>query len=129
MNGYAEKDKRLPDFEVSYRFLTEAEGGRKTGPPFQHYRCDWSYEGDDISKAGIFMIWPEFLDSEGRILSDEVRVPESGKATMWIIVPKMIEQVHGSRIKVGTKGFFMEGPRRIAEVVVTRVIGLHTNKI
>jgi hypothetical protein len=128
MNGYAEKIKRLPDFEVSYRFFSEAEGGRKTGTPFQHYRCDWSYEGDDISKTGIFMIWPEFVDSEGRILPDKVRVPESGKATMWIVSPNMIEQVHGSRVKIGTKGFFMEGARRVAEAVVTRVIGLHTNK-
>ena len=74
------------------------------------------------------MIYPEFLDSEGHVLSDEFRVPERGLATMWVIVPEMIEQVHGARIKVGTKGFFMEGARRIAEATVTRIIGLHTNK-
>jgi hypothetical protein len=129
MSSYAETVNRLADFEVSYRFLSEFEGGRKTGPPFQHYRCDWTYEGDDISKTGVYAIWPEFLDSEGNLLTEKAQVSESGKATMWIVVAKMIPQVHGSRIKIGTKGFSMEGARRVAEAVVTRVIGLHTNTI
>ena len=129
MLSRAETFKREPDFEVSYRVLSEAEGGRKSGPPFQGYRPDWAYDGDDIPKTGLFMIWPEFLDSEGKVLPNESQAPVAGKANMWIIVPKMIEQVHGARIKVGTKGFFMEGNRRVAEATVTRIIGLHTNKI
>jgi hypothetical protein len=123
----AEILKREPDFEVSYRFFSEAEGGRKN-PPFQGYRSDWAYEGADISKEGIFMIWPEFLDSEGRVLSENVHAPETGRATMWIVVREMIEKMHGARIKVGTKGFFMEGGRRVAEATVTRIIGLHSNR-
>jgi hypothetical protein len=129
MSDHVEKVKRLPDFEVSYRFLSEAEGGRKTGPPFQNYRCDWAYDGDDISKTGIFAIWPEFLNLQGDVLPKEVQVSMQGRAMMWIVRPKMIEQVHGIRIKEGTKGYFMEGSRRVAEAIVTRIIGLHTNTI
>ena len=124
--NYAERVKGLPDFEVGYRFLSEAEGGRKTGPPYQHYRCDWSYDGDDISKTGLYAIWPEFLDSDGQVFPDKIQISPTGKATMWIVSPKLTEQVHRFRIKEGTKGYFMEGARRVAEAVVTRVIGLQT---
>jgi hypothetical protein len=106
MSSRAETFKREPDFEVSYTFLSEAEGGRKSGQPFQGYRSDWAYDGDDISNGALFMIWPEFLDPEGKVLPSEAQAPVTGRANMWIIVQKMIEQVHGTRIKVGTKGGF-----------------------
>jgi hypothetical protein len=130
MSGYAEKLNRLPDFEVSYRFYSEAEGGRKDNHPvFQNYRSNWSFDGDDIEKTGLFPIWPEFLDSHGEVWPDANPVPISGKATMWITFREVNVPVHRARIKKGTKGYFMEGRRRVAEAVVTRIIGLHTNKI
>jgi len=126
MTSYAKKTGHLSDFEVRYRFLTSEEGGRRTGPPFQHYRCDWSYDGDDVSK-GIFMIWPEFLADDSSPLPEDTIVPASGLATMWIVSDDMRGQVHRAKLHEGVKGYFMEGARIIAEAVVTRILGLHTN--
>jgi hypothetical protein len=69
--NYAEGTQHPPDFEVHYRFYSAAEGGRHSGPPRQHvYRCDWAYDGDDISQTGIYMIWPEFLARDGSVIPD-----------------------------------------------------------
>jgi hypothetical protein len=126
MTSYANSSGKLPDFEVSYRFLTLAEGGRRSGTPYQHYRCDWSYEGDNIAETGIYMIWPEFLAVDGSIFPNDIPVPTSGIATMWIVSPEMRHQVHCQRIKLGIKGYFMEGRRKVAEAIITEVIGLHS---
>lgn len=129
---YEKIRRHPPDFEVTYRFLTAAEGGRQTGPPGQHYRCDWAYDGDDIQKDGIFMIHPEFLTPEGDIFPEfEIagKVSNSGRATMWILVPEMRRTVHQRRLSVGTRGYFMEGSRKVAEAAVTRIIALHANPI
>jgi hypothetical protein len=126
MTSYANASEQLPDFEISYRFLSLAEGGRQNWTPYQHYRCDWSYEGDNIVETGIYMIWPEFLAADGSIFPNDIPVPISGIATMWIVSPEMRLQVHSQRIKLGIKGYFMEGQRRVAEAIVTGVIGLHS---
>src|SRR2546425_515358 len=125
--NYEDGSGHPPDFEVSYRFYTHAEGGRHSGPPFQHYRCDWSYEGDDISRTGIYMIFPEFVSEEGGIVPEGIPVPVSGRATMWIVSHEMRLRVHRVRLKDGVEGFFMEGQLRVAEAVVTRILGLRTN--
>ncbi|MNC65119.1 hypothetical protein D3C75_1153810 [compost metagenome] len=76
----------------------------------------------------IYCIHPEFEDEDGNIILDEDRsVSMSGTARMWILFDEMREKVHKHRIKVGTKGYFMEGPRRVGEVEVTEIIGLFTN--
>jgi hypothetical protein len=115
------------DFEVEYRFFTAEEGGRLSGPAWQHYRCDWAYSGDDIQKDGMFMIHPEFLTDSGELESDGHPVAWTGRATMWILIPEMRQQVHQRRIKLGTQGYFMEGNKRVAEAIVTKIIGLNTN--
>ena len=127
MTTCAEPTRALPDFEVRYRFYAVDEDGRKNGPPFHNYRCDWAYEGDDISKTGIYMIWPEFVGSDGSSFPEGIQVPAAGTATMWILNPQIRTKVHQSRIKEGVRGFFMEGGKRVAEAVVTRVIGMHKN--
>ena len=61
---------------VRYRFYTPEEGGRTMEPPYQGtYRSDWAYDGDDISRTGIHMIWPEFLGEDGLVLPDGAQVP------------------------------------------------------
>ena len=125
--NYAEQRGHPADFEVRYRFFTSGEGGRLSGPSWQHYRCDWAYESDDTAQDGIFMIWPEFLAEDGSIQPEGSPVPWSGDATMWILIPELRERIHRSRIREGVCGYFMEGSRRVAEAVVTRVLGLHTN--
>ena len=123
---YAETTGHPADFQVRYRFLSAEEGGRHTGTPFQRYRCDWSYEGDDPLK-GIYMIYPEFMAEDGSVFPEGVPVPVSGLATMWILSHDLRVQIHRERIREGVRGYFMEGARRVAEAVVTRVIGLHAN--
>ena len=125
--SYSSRCRYLADFEVRYRFYSSNEGGRRTGTPFQHYRCDWAYDGDDIVKNGIYMIWPEFLAEDGTIFPSEMPVPVVGNATMWILNPQLRAEIHCARIKVGIRGFFMEGNHRVAEAIVTRILGLQEN--
>ncbi|WBW98362.1 hypothetical protein [Oceanirhabdus sp. W0125-5] len=125
---YEIKHKHSEDFIVKYRLYKVEEGGRKQ--TFQGYRCDFAYDGDDISKTGIYMIHPEFEDEKGNVIKDENEpVNLSGTARMWIAFPKMREEIHKHRIKIGTKGYFMEGSRRIGETEVIKVVGLDTNGI
>jgi hypothetical protein len=86
------------------------------------------YEGDDPAEDGIYMIWPEFEDEQGHVLLDQERhVPSTGTARMWIASPKT-RIIHCSRMKPGTKGYFMEGQRRVAEAEIIEIVGLHTNE-
>lgn len=122
---YERRRNHPQDFDVRYRLYSIEEGGRKV--TYQGLRCDFMYEGDDIS-AGIYMIHPEFEDESGNIILDEEEPIElTGTARMWILIPEMREAVHKHRIKVGTKGFMMEGSRKIGEVEVIRIISLFEN--
>ena len=118
--------KQIHDFEVKYRFFSIDEGGREIGAPFQDYRCDWAYEGDDIKKTGIYMIYPEFVDNDGNVLEKNVQVPAEGFARMWILNKELRKMIHKTRIKIGTKGFFMEGNEHVAEAKVTRIVRLQS---
>ena len=72
----------------------------------------------------IFMIWPEFLDDQGKVITTkESRVPSSGKAQMWIVNQEMTKY-HQGRIYIGLEGFFMEGGTRVAQCQVTEIVGL-----
>ncbi len=51
-------------------------------------------------------------------------VPYNGLAHMFILNPDMRAQVHRHRIAVGVKGYFVEGPKCVAECEVTKLIGL-----
>jgi hypothetical protein len=120
---YEQNKNRDCDFIVQYRFYSAEEGGRKTGNPAQGYRSDFMYSGDENLKK-LWMIWPEFLDSENNIILDEsIRVPTSGKAKMWILNEALYE-LHQERIQIGLKGFFMEGPHKVAECEVIQVVNL-----
>lgn len=110
---YEKQRNHQQDFNVAYRMYTHEEGGRRS-LPYQGYRCDFSYDGDDIKKDGIFAIHPEFEDEEGNIILDtNKQISITGTARMWVLFPEMREQVHINRIKVGVKGYFMEGPRQV----------------
>lgn len=76
----------------------------------------------------LYAIHPEFENAEGGVqLDSEASVREKGTARMWVLFPAMRREVHARRITVGTKGFFMEGPRRVAAVEVIEVNGLSEN--
>jgi hypothetical protein len=121
---YSERVDRLHDFLVRYHFLSSEEGGRTSGPPFQGYRCDWAYDGDDIEKTGIYMIWPEFENESSGVILEKQIVPPDGTARMWIVSPELREEIHRARIKVGVKGYFMEGGKKVAEAEVISLVGL-----
>jgi hypothetical protein len=127
--SYEVKLKHPPDFKVSYRFYDENEGGRSRTPA-QGYRSDfWYFHEVQPDPNSIYMIWPEFEDDQGNIITNtDIRVKSIGTARMWIVIPKM-RQFHRDKIKVGLKGFFMEGSRRVAECEVIEILGLLTNPI
>jgi len=95
-----------------------------SGPPFQGYRCDWAYDGDDIEKTGIYMIWPEFENESSEVIPEKQTVLPNGTARMWIVSPELREEIHRPRIKVGVKGYFMEGGKKVAEAEVIGLGGL-----
>ena len=125
MKTYEQIRGHKPDFIVRYRLYAPSEGGRKV--TYQHLRCDFMYDGDDPHTDGIYMIHPEFIDKNGDPLDEELPVPLDGHASMWILVPEMRKRVHRSRLKVGTRGYFMEGSKKVGEVVVEKIVGLHDN--
>lgn len=86
------------------------------------------YEGEDPVKDGIYMIHPEFLDESGKPVSDGVSVPLSGIASMWILSPDM-RDFHRSKVRVGTRAHLMEGARKIGDLEVKVIVGLHENPI
>jgi hypothetical protein len=85
------------------------------------------YEGDDLRIDGIFMIHPEFIDADGRPITDNIPVPLDGVASMWILIAEMRESVHRLRAKVGVRGHFMEGSRKIGDAEIIRIEGLQEN--
>jgi hypothetical protein len=87
--------------------------------PRQHTRWDFMYAGDNIQRDGLSMIWPEFLSANGDVLP-EGEVPLEGNADMFIFAEERVPY-HMSRIRIGTKGHFMEGPNRIADCEVIAV--------
>lgn len=125
---YEERSGHPQDFYVQYRFYSPEVGGRQNFPA-QGYRCDFAYQEDDIKETSIYMIHPEFEDNDRNvILDDKISVNQTGTARMWIVLPEMREEIHKHKIKLGTKGYFMEGSRRVGEVEVIKIVGLLSNK-
>ena len=113
---YEKVRNRLPDFVVEYSW--DPEEIVKTQKRFQGIRSDFLYEGDDPSKDGIFMIWPEFLDAEGNVITrKDSQVEPTGHANMWICFEEMIPY-HKERLKVGTKGYMVAGSKKLANLKV-----------
>lgn len=115
---YEQSLKRNCNFLVTYRFFTE-EGGRKTGPPSQGYRSDFMYQEDE-GKGLFYIIIPEFIDDNNNIILDKDERHWEGKANMWIVSDRMVE-FHKNKMKIGTKGFFMEGLRKTAECEIIQI--------
>lgn len=113
------------DFRVKYKFRSAEDGGRKTGEPYQGIRCDFSFVGEPENK--IYMIWPEFEDSEGNVLLyNKKPVPNEGTARMWVINNEM-RPFHYDKIKIGVMGNFREGGMFSADCEVIEVLDLKIN--
>lgn len=103
------------DFVVKYKF-----NDSRNIIPSQGYRSDFMYY-EDKAEDGLWMIWPEFLDIEGNIITDKSKsVDSEGTSLMWIINLDMIDK-HKERISIGQKGFFMEGSKKVAECEVISI--------
>ena len=115
-----------PDFRVSYHLFSAEEGGRKT-PHFQHIRWDFSYSDEQIGKSNqVFIIWPEFVSDSGQVLPQGEPMPKQGLADMFIVNPAF-RAFHGQHIKVGVRGYFREGFRKITLCEVVEILALHRN--
>lgn len=115
MRSYRDSRGQQPAFQVRYRFLRPDEGGRSQAPR-QHIRWDFLYAGDDVQGDGLSMIWPEFVAPDGNVLP-EGEVPAAGVADMFLVNSDRAAY-HRRRLAVGTKGYFMEGPKKVAECEV-----------
>jgi len=117
--------KQPDDFEATIRILRMEEGGRLT-PPFNGIRWDFAYAGDDITKAGLLMIWPDFVDGNGNSLPTDQALPIGLplQARMTIAVDEMRSELHRKRLLVGTEFYCHEGSKRVATGIVTKVTGL-----
>ena len=126
MASYTEATRLAPDFRVSYRLFSAEEGGRKT-PHFQGILWDFSYEEEQIGKPNqVFMIWPEFISDSGQVLPEDEPMPKQGLADMFIVNPAF-RVFHCQHIKVGVRGYFREGFRKIAPCEVVGILALHQN--
>ncbi len=122
--SYEELLNHGPDFRIRYEFRTPEAGGRPTGTPYQGIRCNLSFPEE--SKNHQYMIWPEFEDGEGKIITDQFPVPYTGTARMWIADPKMRNE-HCERIKINLRCQFREGMMVTAECTVIEILDLHKN--
>ena len=112
------------DFEATIRIYNTAEGGRRS-PVFNGIRWDFAY-ADQQSGGTLYMIWPDFVDVDGRSRNDPTPLPvgENLSARMFIVVDAMREKIHRARIAPGVRFYCHEGGKRVAEGIVTRVTGL-----
>jgi hypothetical protein len=127
-SSYEKKLGHPPDFKVRYHFYSAEQGGRSS-LPYQGYQSDFWYPHRDHKEKEVFMIWPEFEDSNGDpIASNDCSVPPSGIAQMWVIVAQR-RPYHYDKIKPGVIGYFMEGLRKVAECEVVEILGMLTNPV
>jgi hypothetical protein len=107
-------------FEADITILPLGPETRKTHP-FNGIRWDFCYL-EDLDERGwapeISMIWPEFVDDTGNSIPTGVSLQGRLHALMHVVVPEMIER-HRERLRVGTRFVCTEGPRPVAEGVVT----------
>lgn len=118
------QDHDPEDFQARIRILTADEGGRARHV-FNGIRWDFSYLSDE---PNIYMIWPDFFDDNGNSLSRELPLPINQwlNARMYIVIPEMRAE-HRLKIREGVKFHCMEGATRVAEGVVSKIVGLYEN--
>ena len=116
-------EKRDPeDFQARIRFFPLNEGGRRSYA--NGTRFDFKYADDEKT---YYMIHPDFFDPSGNSLSTEEMLPLGIwlDARMYIVVPEMKEKAHRAKIREGIEFFCMDGPRRVAKGVVSKIVGLY----
>ena len=100
---------RNPEFIVQLRWLTAAEGGRASGPPLLSDASDSEYRGvwvEDSERAWSFFVHP----------ADPSESPDRYEAI------RPFAEKGAPVITVGQKFALSEGPKRVAEGLVVRVL-------
>ncbi|MOA48553.1 hypothetical protein D3C78_1713110 [compost metagenome] len=59
-------------------------------------------------------------------MDETKQVNLSGTARMWVLF-SISRARHRRTLEVGMKGYFMEGPKKVAEAEIIQIIGLLTN--
>lgn len=96
--------------EARIRYLTTAEGGRKSGVT-SGYRGQFYYGGEDFDG---FQLFPDVAPDEFVELGHDVRAFVQFVRQRW-------EQVHQHRLHIGMKFEIREGARTVGHGVVTRL--------
>ena len=73
-------------------------------------------------RDGVWMIWPEFISDDRQVWPEGV-VPMAGRALMFIVNLDN-EEIHRTRVSIGTRGAFVEGAKKVAECRVVAIHGL-----
>lgn len=111
---------RKHHFEADITIFPLGPTTRRTHP-FNGIRWDLCYP-EDVDERGlakkISMVWPEFVDETGNPIPANAPLQGNLHARMHVLVPEMVAQ-HRQRLQVGDRFFCTEGPRRVAEGVVT----------
>lgn len=124
---YENRFSHRADFRVKYRFRLSSEGGRKTGPPSQGIRSDFSFAEDNGNQQ--YMIYPEFEDESGNVIIENNKsVLYEGTARMWLLHPLTRKQLK-KRIKIGVKCNFREGVNYTADCEIIEILDLNINPI
>lgn len=109
------RPKIEPSYIAKIHFLSPEDGGRDA-PVFQGYKPDLLYERSDEDETS--MIWPLFVDSEGRRYPDGYPIPQVCCAEMYAINKALKAR---SQIQEGLEITFVEGTHPVAYGVVTQV--------
>lgn len=101
------------------------ENDRRDYPAFNRTFVRWGFSyADDYQKnpknPGTSDIWPEFIDSTGVTIADDVPLIGTYMANMHIISDTMIN-MHFERLSIGTIFYCMDGPIRVAEGTVVEI--------
>ncbi len=110
-----------PDFTATVQFRSTEHGGRKA-LPLQGYRCDFQYEDDPADQA--WMIYPCFLDQDGRPIAQGASVPSRVDAHFRVPDRQLRATEHARRLRVGTRFPLVEGARRVAVGTVTQLLAI-----
>jgi hypothetical protein len=114
-----------PDFEADITIYSAEEAGR-IAPARNGIRWDFRYASDD--ESDIYMIWPVFITDDGELVSQDIDLIGRYCARMYIVDDSMKEEIHRKRIKEGAKFYMVEGFRKVAEGIVTRILGLYNTQ-
>ena len=117
--SYEKIHHRLADFVVEYEWCHDTPVRR-----FQGLRSDYLYTENGKEDKFICMIWPEFLDKEGDVITDkELEFAANGYAKMWIMADQCRER-YRNRLEVGSIGYMVAGSMKIAKTKVIQINSL-----